>query len=240
MSEDVKKNMDIEDWAELQFTENLVQTEGELTSLVKEVFESTCGNFGKEVFLKEVLPKILRIYDRNYRKAGLRLLKIINEAGYYREKYINVYFRSVVSRAEIQFIEQREEIRDIIIESIKEIILNKEIEMGERCGVIGVLIFGSFAEGGFNLMSDLDVRYAITETGEHHLDFEAKLRAKTGEKIPFYRRRGLEIYSFNRFLLDEHEEAPPEEKGDKETYMVISPYPDVEEKIKELMEAGLI
>lgn len=237
---------DIENKADDDFGGMKIDSAEELEKRIEIIFSEICGEKGRKEFFQYVFPAIMQIYKDNYRKAGLRLLNIIDEGADKKPAEIGEYFKTVFSEAEIEYsTKDKKEIVRELVETIETLILEeKEKYRGEYKGVVAVLIYGSYAKGNFNLNSDIDIRFFTDEEeGEYfeeeekyyHFgkEFQEKLEAIIRPPMdPDTESEGIPIKKIKEKLLDYMELF-------RGGFIVVSPYSEIKQEIeKKLKEMG--
>ncbi|TSC75011.1 MAG: hypothetical protein G01um101444_58 [Parcubacteria group bacterium Gr01-1014_44] len=236
----IPETSQIEDDAKKMFSEQRIQTEDDLEREITRVFSEICGKHGKQEFFESTLPAIKQIYGTNYRKAGLRLLEIIDKGAEHRPEKIGEYFETVVSKEEFEYSKKpKDEIVEDIVKNINEIILEKKKEGGgEHKGIVAVVIYGSFAKKNFSLNSDLDIicfsDSSQEEDEQRGFHFGKDFEYSLGRKI----RPPIQNL-FGTFYLPNHDNSGElnDERNsfEKNTYIVVSPYPEIKERIELLL-----
>lgn len=239
--ENASEDEEISDAVEEELLKIEKVTEEDLERIMGKYFTETCGDYGKEEFYSFVIPTVKKIYGDNFRKAGLRLLDIINKGASLKPKEIGDYFKNAFSKEELEYSEKsKKEIINEMIENINDLIAEKKKRYGEKYkGVVGVIVFGSFAKNNFTLESDLDIAFVL-ETDEKGVylekeekyidyteDFEKDLEKKIKREIMNFTSIGLEKNKnlreiFSREML--------------ESAVVISPSEDVKAKLRKYLK----
>src|SRR3989338_1072999 len=234
----------VEDETEEMFYDFQVTNEADLDKIISNVFSEICGEYGKQEFFKYTLPAVKQIYSTNYRKAGLRLLEIINEGAAHKPAVIAEYFRTVIPKEEEDYsIEPKEKIIKDIVTEINSIILKKKTQYGEKYkGIVAVIIHVSFARKNFSLNSDLDLIY-ISESQEDGIYFEDEDKYINYKKDFEYNlarkiRPPIDNFYGVYYIGDEYkfkELADTNNSPDKDTYIIVSPYPEKKQQIRSLI-----
>ncbi len=244
----VMPDTDLEYQAESAFMWMEARTEDDLNRIISEVFLEICGDYGRQEFFEIALPAVKQIYGTNYRKAGLRLLEIIDEGATKKPAEVGGYFKTAVSREEIEYSQKpKEEIIQDIINKINAVILQKRTENGlEDKGIVAVIIHGSFAKMNFSLRSDLDIVYVFESEKENGR--AEKKRVGINRRNFDYALDKLirpQVESSEMFFYMSYEDVIKSltdagflrtENGDQ--YIVVSPYPEIKVKIESLLEEG--
>ncbi len=236
---------EIEDAAEEKFSAMQIETEEDLDKTIANVFSEICGNHGRREFFEHAVPAVKQIYGTNFRKAGLRLLEIIDKGAAQKREKIGEYFKRAVSEKEIEYSQKpKQEIVRDIVEQINSTILEKRKEYGDAYkGIVAAIIYGSFARKNFSLNSDLDVFYVSESRDEggylidpdqyvyYEDDFENSLNSKIRPPIE---------NSHGTYYIDDEDRLKglAKEEGSliKGAYIVVSPYPEVKARIESLLE----
>lgn len=234
----------VEENADKAFGSMRVKTEQDLDKIIAKVFEEICGDYGKEEFFGVVVPALKRIYGTNYRSAGLRLLEIINDGASRKREEIRQYFNTVVSQEELDYAEKpKEETLESISKTINGLILEKKKKYGEKYkGIVAAVIYGSFAKKNFSTRSDLDVLYVAEsdEEGEYIEDDEKWVHYAEDFDISLGRKIEPRIDDFYG-VVSLNNQPQFEELAGKHSllggeYIIVSPYPEIKEKIASFLK----
>lgn len=138
----------MEQEARESFSKMEVKSVDELIIRIGKIFSEVCGEYGATEFNEYVIPAVLKIYGDNYRKAGIRLLEVIDEGAEQNPKNIGNYFKNAVSASELEYAEKNKDaIISELITTINTLILEAREEYGEQYkGVIAVIILGVLQE----------------------------------------------------------------------------------------------
>lgn len=236
---------DVEYETEELFSGMQVETEEDLSRAITNAFSEICGEYGKKEFFENALPAVKQIYGTNYRKAGLRLLEIIDKGAAHKPEEIGTYFKNAVSQEELEYSRKsKEEIIDDILAKISEIILEKRSEYGARHkGIVAAIIYGSFARKNFSLNSDLDIIYVSEsqEGGEYieeedkYVHYDEEFEYSLGRKI----RPPVENF-YGTFYIGAEDKFRGLVGGKdhliSDAYIVVSPYPEIKAEIESLLK----
>ncbi|HEY4506569.1 MAG TPA: nucleotidyltransferase domain-containing protein [Candidatus Paceibacterota bacterium] len=229
--EKIPEKSNAEETAEDMFYYSSVETEADLDKIISHVFDEICGEHGKKEFFENALPAVKQVYGTNYRKAGLRLLEIIDKGTQQKPGEIGQYFVNAVSQSELEYSKKpKQEIVDEIITAINNLILEENRE--DHKGIAAVIIYGSFAKNNFSLTSDLDVIF-ISESEENE-DCGEKFESRLNIKV----RPPVENF-YGTFYIGEEDKFRELVSG-KDTlvkggHIVVSPYPEIKTRIQKLL-----
>jgi len=227
---------DIEEETKNRFRWTEKVSEADLDQEIEKVFSDVCGEHGKNEFIHYTVPKIKQIYGTNYRKAGLRLLEIINKGAECRPSEIGKYFKGAVSQAELEFSKKnKDEVVKGLGERIEKAILDFRERNAERYnGVVGAVVFGSYAKKNFHLESDLDIIYITKSRNkgtyisslQHAFDDWLDRKVKPVVKSDIYDPIAIADVEALRDLMGDGSMV-------REGYIVISPYLEVKKAIED-------
>lgn len=234
---------ELEEKLDRKFSDLEIDTEEDLNAAIHNTFEEICGTNGKEEFDNFVLPTIKKIYGTNYRKAGVKLLDIIDAGADKPVGKIGEYFKSAAERIEKTLSVDRPERLKKVTEKIEGAILKKKEQYGEDYdGVVAAIIFGSYAKNTFTAESDLDIFFVTfaKEKGfelsqdkyvDYDDDFEATIQRELGRKLKIDNQRGCSI---------QNEGGLREVTFSKEgivggNYIIVTPYSEIKSKIEEIL-----
>ncbi len=145
------------------FSEATLSTE-QLDSALLHYRELCCGEYGRESFSRELLPSIHTAFGQNLRKAGKFGLDFVNAGANLPPQRIDQYF---MERAE----ELRTATSAYTLVTLQSALTGALARYqrdarseGEEPNVVGVLVYGSWAQGTQHAFSDLDM-YVLTIDG---------------------------------------------------------------------------
>lgn len=242
MAEHFPETSQIEEDATRSFADAKIDSEEDFVFEIARVFHRICGEHGRSEFFSVTLPAIKQVYGTNFRKAGLRLLDIIDKGASRKPSQIGDYFKHAVSSQELQFSQKpREQILSEIVDVLNRLILDKKKEYGDAYkGVIAAIIYGSYARKNFSLNSDLDIAYiresvetSLYVPGEKYVDYIDDFENSLGRKI----RPATDNILGSVCIADEKriEALTGPNTLIKDTFIVVSPYLDIKEKIESLL-----
>lgn len=232
-----------EDEARDLFKEMDVGSEAELEQEIRKVFSEVCGEHGREEFFQYTFSAIKKVYGTNYRKAGRRLLDIIDRGAERKPEEIGQFFKNAVAKTELDFSQKnKDEILADMVQKINNLILEKKRVYGDGYkGVIGAIIVGSYAKKNFTRNSDLDIIY-LTESKEESKYFPEREQYVTyDEDFDRWLNRKIRPPTGSRDydIVSACIQDPKDVRGavwEGEPYILVTPYPEVHRKFKEAMK----
>jgi predicted nucleotidyltransferase len=211
-------------------------SEADIDQEIEKVFSDVCGEHGRKEFIHYTVAAIKQVYGTNYRKAGLRLLEIIDKGAERKPSEIGKYFKEAVSQAELEFNKKnKDEVVKDLQERIEKAILEFRGRYGERYnGVVGAIVFGSYAKENFHLKSDLDIVY-ITKSrnkGLHISPYQHEFDDWLDRKVkPVVRSDTYDPIAMSD--VEALQNLTGEGSMVGEGYVVISPYPEIKKAIQD-------
>lgn len=219
------------------------------------VYESVCGEHGKQTFFEKVIPLLQELYSTNIRKMGLKALEIIDKGSSKKPSEIDKYFDGIL----LQKIREKNRILSFseIEKTINSTILAEQNVFQKRfsCdyGIIGVVVIGSYANGNPNPESDLDLLYVMHKKNKCFVEdlhkikyinnfnpqedfkfeshFQSKLEKKLKKTIDF--GVVLELDKKENFdIINKDSNNKPR------NYKIISPYKWVHKTIEEYINSS--
>lgn len=221
------------------FSGREIATQEELLAMVREAFADACGEVGKDEFEQYVVPAVLQIYGTNFSKAGIEFLEIINEGSNLSVEGCVEHFRTypdrVKDRLEFSGLD-KETVYQELVRTIGDVLLVQG-ERFERRGVVGAVLFGSWARKELRKDSDVDLVPVIGSDQEGEDDEDGYVNYADD----FERQLNRRISHIVQMRRDSIFLKKEEELGDISLFadgVVLSPYPEVKERVEDLLKGG--
>jgi len=213
-----------------------IGSEEDFDKVIGSVFNKIHKENGKGEFFGTTLPFTKRIYGDNWRKAGHRLLGIIEKGLQHKPDQIGKYFEEVIGEDELEYAEKpKKEILQGIARDINDLILYvraKRLLEGKDFEVKGLIIYGSYAKNNFNFSSDLDIITVCSGKNKGELD--------SGRR-EFFRELSKKIHPdpdvWTSVLVENLSEELQYIPGNSPV-VIVTPYPDVRQKMEESANAA--
>lgn len=243
---EIPRTSQLEEGVEELFDSMKIDSEADLDRVINTVFTEICGDYGRAEFFGIAVPSVKSIYGDNRRKAGLRLLDIIDKGAERKPDQIGGYFEKAVSEAELEFSKKsKEEVLKEIEAAVNDLILRKKEELGEQFGIVAAVIYGSYAKRNFNMGSDVDIFY-IESNSEKKDGFDEEegqfIRYFDGPHFDRVLDRKIRPETDNFFgtvyIGDEDELVwTVSDSMIKNEFVIVTPYPEIEEKLQDIFSS---
>lgn len=182
-----------------------IETESELETYLTQLYEEIIGDAGgqevHDYFFTTVIPHLREIYKGDLSRIAARAQRIIENGSNVRVSKIGEYFHRAIRPEELSFARLPQEKLDQISSEVRQAVANALSELRKRYGPDvklpdAVIIYGTFAKGGFTFESDVDVAYVTASSDkseyydEEYVDAEGELTRllaqKTGREIDLF------------------------------------------------------